>query len=271
MKTSEITGTIFDIKRFAIHDGPGLRTTVFFKGCPLKCAWCHNPESINPNIESYIQSNNLDGERFKKEKKIGYHITVSDLMFQIKKDNIFFEEGNGGVTLSCGEPLMQADFARDLLKSCGNEGIHTVIDTSGAVPYEMLEKVLPYTDLFLYDIKITDRQKHKKFTGFENDQIFDNFIRLIHSRSKVIARVPVIPGINTTVSEQKEFLDFFVKNRSSVFNEIHLLPYHFIGRSKYLRFGKESGLGKTQAPSRQELNKLSRPLKEKGFIVKVHS
>src|SRR6056297_2087907 len=157
--------TIFDIKHFAVHDGPGIRQTIFFKGCPLNCWWCHNPESQNKTPENYTQTNKLDGKTFRKEATLGYQISVEELIKIIVGDQIFFEESGGGVTFSGGEPLMQSDILLEILKRCKENNIHTCIDTTGFASGETLQVIAEKNDLFLYDLKLIDDELHQKYTG----------------------------------------------------------------------------------------------------------
>ncbi|MCF8373257.1 MAG: glycyl-radical enzyme activating protein [Bacteroidales bacterium] len=228
-------GTIFDIKRFAVHDGPGIRTTVFLKGCPLQCWWCHNPEGISPQLEKFQKEITLDGKVFKTEEIIGREISVDALMEEIIKDKVFFEESGGGVTFSGGEPLMQAGFLLQVLKKCKAENLHTVVDTSGYGKQEDLKAILPYTDLFLFDLKLMDPTAHKNFTGVDNQQILANLDFLIQQKAQVIVRFPVVPRINDT-KENLSAMKKFISARKEL-KEIHLLPFHNMAKSKYERFG----------------------------------
>ena len=188
MTASELKGKIFDIKRFAIHDGPGIRTTVFMHGCPLNCWWCHNPESIRK-----ISRNNSDSESNDKfdsacgsvQDPLLTEWTVEKLFGEIQKDKIFFEESGGGVTLSGGEPMLQYEFLQSFLEECRNQDIHTVVDTSGYVPYQYFASINDYVDLYLYDLKIIDEEEHKKFTGVSNKLIIDNLKKPAKSENTV--------------------------------------------------------------------------------------
>ncbi|MFC2104139.1 radical SAM protein, partial [Bacteroidota bacterium] len=167
-------GIIFDIKHFAVHDGPGIRQTIFFKGCPLNCWWCHNPESQDINPETYIRVNKLDGKEFQKETITGYKILVEELYKTIEGDKIFFEESGGGVTFSGGEPLMQANFLYEITKLCKENGIHTCIDTSGFSTEKTIQEIAEVADCFLYDIKLIDNYLHYKYTGIPVHDIISN-------------------------------------------------------------------------------------------------
>ncbi|NHZ87227.1 MAG: radical SAM protein, partial [Planctomycetia bacterium] len=163
------TGIIFDIKKYAIHDGPGIRTTVFFKGCTMECQWCHNPESKNFGIEEFVIKDRV--KKSTKHEIVGYEMTIDEVMEKIEKDRVFYDESNGGVTFSGGEPLVQINFLLELLKVCKKSNIYTVVDTSGEASWKDFEKILNYVDLFLYDLKIIDNELHKKYTGVPNKRV----------------------------------------------------------------------------------------------------
>ena len=264
-------GIIFNIKKFAIHDGPGIRTSIFFKGCSLKCRWCHNPESINKNIEKYISTDKISDKIFKTEKNIGYKIGVKDLYKEILKEKIFMEESNGGVTLTGGEPLLQSHFAAQLLQFCKKDDIHTAIDTAGNVPYDNFKTILPYTDLFLYDIKFFNAVKHKKYTGANNKLILNNFINIIKTNKKIIVRIPLIPHINLNITEMKEIRDFLLPHKGNNFEKIELLPYHHTGQSKYTRFNIENKMKGINEPKINEITPIKELFESAGFIVKLNS
>lgn len=260
-------GTIFDIKHFAVHDGPGIRQTIFFKGCPLNCWWCHNPESQNPNPEKYVRTNKLDGKEFKKEVEIGYKITTEDLFKSIQGDKIFFEESNGGVTFSGGEPLMQADFLCEMLKLCKSENIHTCIDTTGFTSLKTLQKTAELADCILYDIKITNQNSHKKFTGVPVYGIVENLKWLDQNHKNVILRFPVIPGITDTAKNISE-IKLLLKSFKNI-NQIDLLPYHNISNGKYNRFKMENKMKDTQTLSDEDMLTLKSEFESIGFKVSI--
>ena len=220
-------GLIFDIKRYAIHDGPGIRTTVFLKGCPLSCWWCHNPESRSPGVEKFILSSNI-------EEIIGQKITADELLNIIKKDIIFYDESGGGVTFSGGEPLMQLDFLYSILKRCKEEGIHTTIDTSGYANWELIEKIIPLSDLFLYDIKLLDKEEHIKYTGVGNALIIENLLKLIKLNKKIILRMPIIPGITNTEDNLSQFKNFL--KSLPIRLPVEFLNFNTFAPEKYHRF-----------------------------------
>ncbi len=230
-------GLVFNIRSFSVHDGPGIRQTIFFKGCPLNCAWCHNPESRTSEPEVWTKIELLGGSRFEQDETIGRKVSIDELMEGILKDLPFFEESNGGVTLSGGEPLLQAEFAEELLKKCKSYGIHTAVDTCGYAKTKDFERIIPYTDLFLYDLKITENQKHKEFTGENSDLILSN-LRWISEKGKIIhIRIPLVENI-TDVPENLESIRSIISGTKGI-DRIDLLPYHFSAKNKYERLNKD--------------------------------
>jgi len=259
--------TIFDIERNSFVDGPGIRTTVFFKGCNLKCAWCHNPESQNFQKEILFYKNKCNGCGrcknltvddkeffcFNDAKEIcGREITIDEMFAEIIKDRSYYNNSDGGVTFSGGECMLQIDFLEEILKSCAKNGIHTAVDTAGHIPWEYFEKIMPYTDLFLYDIKIMDNDKHKKYTGVENSLILENLAKLLKSSTSVWVRIPVIPTVNDTKSNFETIKEFFEKNGYP--EKIELLPYHAMGDHKYVALGKIPE--KFSVPEKEKINVL---------------
>ncbi|NOQ27019.1 MAG: glycyl-radical enzyme activating protein [Bacteroidales bacterium] len=260
-------GTIFDIKHFAIHDGSGIRQTVFFKGCPLNCWWCHNPESQEADPEKYMRVNKLEGKEFKKEITVGYKTTVDKLFETISGDKIFFEESDGGVTFSGGEPLMQANFLYEIIKKCKQNGIRTCIDTTGFASIKTIEKIAEVADLFLFDIKLIDNILHQKYTGIPVDEILRNLRWLDENKKNVILRFPVIPEITNTKKNISE-IKSFIKSLKNI-NRIDLLPYHNISNGKYERFKKENKMKDTSPLSDHEMESLKSEFEEIGFIVGI--
>lgn len=244
--------TIFDIKRFALHDGPGIRTTIFFKGCPLRCSWCHNPESHSADPEKYTTQRLVDGKEISMTRVYGKNVTHAALMEEILRDRVFFMESGGGVTFSGGEPLMQSGALIKLLKDCGRKRLHRAVDTSGYATKVTMMHIAEHTDVFLYDLKIMDPARHKAYTGVDNRLILDNADALLNAGADVIFRIPVIPGVNDSEEEISSFLDFLEK-RTDKFREVHLLPYHKTGTEKYRRLEKEYTFSE---PSVQEVDRL---------------
>ena len=237
-------GTIFDIQRNSFVDGPGIRTTVFFKGCNLKCAWCHNPESQSPmpQIMFYpdkctncgrcrgITEKDANFICFNDAKEIcGKEYTTDEILHEILKDKVFYDNSNGGATFSGGECMLQIDFLSEILKKCKENGIHTAVDTAGNVPWAYFERILSHTDLFLYDIKLFDDEKHAKYTGCSNKIILDNLKRLFEVGAKVYIRIPIISGVNASADEMQK-IKCFLQPYQPV--KIELLPYHNLGTHK---------------------------------------
>ena len=238
--------TIFEIKRFAVHDGDGIRTTVFFKGCPLRCVWCHNPEGLSraPQCAFYahkcINCGECKSESFTSDDclgearvQYGKEYTVDELLPILSEDKDFYESSNGGVTLSGGECLLQADFCAELLKRLKESGISTAVDTCGAVSRESIDKVLPYTDVFLYDIKAYDEEIHIRCTGRSNEQILSNLKYLAERGKCVEIRIPFVPDYNDGEIEQIAKFLAPMKNIS----KICVLPFHNYAVSKYNALG----------------------------------
>jgi len=267
MQTGTSKGIIFSFKRFSVHDGPGIRQTVFFKGCPLNCWWCHNPESQYIKSENTIRKNILDGLTYEQEETIGKIMTVKEVMDEIEKDSIFYDESGGGVTFSGGEPLMQHKFLIELLAACKDAGIHSAVDTTGFVNQKIFKQVAEKTDLFLYDLKLLDDAEHKKYTGVSNKIILENLKYLNQIRKKVVIRFPVIPGINNThenVSLMKEFL-LPLKN----IRNLALLPYHNIANHKYEKIEIDNKMDGVKALSKKDMEGLKKKFEDFGFKVNI--
>lgn len=245
-------GIIYDIKRFAIHDGPGIRTTVFLKGCPCDCWWCHNPESRSAKVFSYLKQVNIDGQVMQREQVIGKALLSDDLMLEIEKDTVFYSQSEGGVTFSGGEPLQQIDFLKEMLQKCKAKGIHTTLDTTLYCQDSTLQSIKPYVDLFMIDLKFVDPDLHRKYTGVSNRPILANIENLLNSGQRVWLRIPIIPGINT--SEVSRMIAFLSKGNKP--EQINLLPYHNIGKHKYTQFGISYRLDKVEEPSDELMQKL---------------
>jgi len=258
--------TIFDIKRFAVHDGPGIRTTVFLKGCPLRCWWCHNPESQEKEPVTVDVERKVNGSSIPGKKVYGEQMEVAQLVEILVKDAHFYEESGGGVTFSGGEPLMQTEGLTHLLKACKDHGFHTTVDTSGFANREQFEQILDVTDLFLYDLKNMDPVLHKKHTGVDVGPILSNADFLLENGANVVFRIPVIPGVNTSGAELRAMIAF-LKVRAEQMNEVHLLPYHRIAENKYRRLQMEQLLGDVAEPDAQFMRQLKEEFKKTGLEV----
>lgn len=255
-----LKGLIFDIKRFAVHDGNGIRTTVFFKGCNLRCKWCHNPESqsfekqmmfykdkctgcgkcreICPN---HLQSCDFCGKcelycPAEARKICGREYTSDEVLAEVIKDKAFYENSGGGVTFSGGECMLQLDFLCEILKKCKAAGIHTAVDTAGNVPWKSFEKILPFTDLFLYDIKAFGAELHREGTSVSNELILEN-LKNLSGRADIIVRIPVIGGYNDNDEEIRQIADFLKQIKII---KAELLPYHAMGEHKYTALGRNT-------------------------------
>jgi pyruvate formate lyase activating enzyme len=265
-----LTGTIFDIKKYAIHDGPGIRTTVFFKGCPLDCWWCHNPEGRNEAPETFcirISGDGFEGKTGEKKADFGRIISVDDLMLEISKDIVFYDQSGGGVTFSGGEPLMQPEFLSAVLKVCKKRGIHTAVDTSGEASPEIFEQIIDSVDLFLYDLKIMDDTAHEKYTGVSNRQILDNLKVLSDNGATIQLRLPMIPGITDT-EENLDAILRYIEPLSGIQN-VSFLPYNKLGEDKLERFGLPSQLGKLEVLSEDEMSARADRFQQRGYRVKI--
>lgn len=225
-----MTGIVFDIQRFAIYDGPGIRTTVFLKGCPLRCVWCHNPESWSLEPQDSL---NPDGST----RIIGEELDVATVLNEVMADEAYYKRSGGGITISGGEPLAQYEFCLALLKASKERGLHTCLDTSGHVPTKRLLAVLPYVDLFLFDYKVTDPQKHQELTGVPNGLILENLKQLSSRGAKIILRCPLIPGINDDDQHLAGIAALEASYPDLV--GIEIMAYHNMGNDKALRLGQE--------------------------------
>lgn len=262
-------GIIFDIKRFAVNDGPGIRTTVFFKGCPLKCYWCHNPEGIGRCTMNIVKTVKLDGIIYEQPDVAGKQVTVSEVMKIIRQDRIFMDESGGGVTISGGEPTLQPEFLLSLLKACQNEGIHTAVDTNGHAPETVIRKIIPFTNIFLFDLKHYDPEKHLKGTGVSNDLILNNLQLLIKNNKPVYIRIPVVPGFNFNDKDLSAMLALISAYKASI-EQINLLPYHTLAKNKYKRLGMKSTMNRDiPGLKKEDLKDIKILFEQEGFTVKV--
>ncbi|MGA7476440.1 MAG: glycyl-radical enzyme activating protein [Thermoplasmata archaeon] len=295
-------GLVLNIMHFALHDGPGIRTTVFLKGCPLHCWWCHNPESQRheaeviyfeercvrsgdcvracPHGALHLEQGQLIHDPLRCQhcaecvsacstsarELAGRWMTVPDVMAEVSKDQVFFDESGGGITVSGGEPLMQAGFVESLLAACRARRIPTVLDTCGWVDPSVLLRVRENVDLFFYDLKVMDREKHHHFTGVPNDVILENLRMLAELGSAVVVRVPVIPGVNDDTDNMDALSGFLAPLG---LRQIDLLPYHRLGSDKYRRLHLPYEMEGVVPPSDEQMETLAARLRRDGFTVRV--
>lgn len=280
-----MVGLISHIQRFSVHDGPGIRTTVFFQGCPLACRWCQNPEAVSNRAEVLFYEERCagcgacirvcpQGCFFRRGGATSFDSagcdvcglciercpsgalawsavskSASEILREVLRDRVFYETSGGGLTLSGGEPLRQPGFCRDLLGRAKQAGLHTALDTSGCVPYDHIRKVLPLTDLFLYDIKLIDPNLHERYTGSSNEVILENFRRLARTGKDIVVRVPLVPGV-TDGAENVAAIERFVRTESQT-TVIEKIPYNPLMEKKYLLLGRRApGRGRKKAAAR---------------------
>ncbi len=300
---SNKTGTIFNIQRYSIYDGPGIRTTVFLKGCFLKCFWCHNPEGASAEPEIQILDfkcrrcglciencpNNArflsDGRILIKKNKcthclkcikvcpsgatelIGNEVKVKEVLSIVEQDIPFYKRSDGGVTFSGGEPFLQAKFLKNCLMECAKKNIHTAVDTSGFVEEHKLKEIMPYVNLFLYDIKSLDDNKHKNATGVSNKIVSDNLKMLLKSKARVHLRIPIIPTFNDSVEDIQQIADFISDLKDIEFIEI--LPFHQLGSGKYKSLQKPYKAMDLKIIPKEKLEELLEPFKKKRIAYKL--
>ncbi len=262
-------GIIFDIKRFAVHDGPGIRTTVFMKGCPLRCRWCHNPEGWLPDPCTVWKKVKLDKREFTEKESIGRIMTADEVMTELEKERLVMEESGGGITFSGGEPLMQPQFLKELLQRSAGAGFHTAVDTSGYCLRSNLEEILPWTSLFLYDLKIWDTSRHEQFTGVPNRLILENFRWLTEQGKMLRVRIPLIAGVTMTEENLTKILKFLLPYTGKI-EQVDLLPYHRTGLNKYAKLGILCEMpGEEGKPGKEEISACRMNLEREGFRVKI--
>ncbi len=294
-----VTGGVFNIQRYSLHDGPGIRTTVFLKGCPLRCWWCHNPESqdsrtdivhvsgrcvacggcrevcplhdpvfdrtADPEANRCIRCGQcVDACPTEARQYIGKESSDEQLLAELIKDEVFWDESGGGVTVSGGEPLAQPQFLLEILRALKRRGIHTAVDTSGFAPCEALLATVPFTDLYLYDIKLLDARRHELYTGVPNQLILDNLAALAQVHNNLWIRVPVIPGINDS-PEELAAIARLARSLPAV-RQVNLLPYHNTACHKFGRLGQTYGLPDVKTPGEPDMQAAARPFKELGLL-----
>lgn len=250
-----IQGTIYNIQQFSIHDGPGIRTTVFMKGCPLTCWWCHNPESRSPDI--VMNGNGTIGKRYSPE----------ELMAILRKDVVFYDQSGGGVTFSGGEPMEQVDFLHETLQLCRREGIHTVVDTCGSASRKAFIKIAGVADLFLFDIKLMDAGLLGKYTSARVGTILDNLEYLMDSGARVMIRIPLIPGITSTPDNLGKIAAYLEK--FDPLPEVQLLPYHRTAEGKYEKLNMVNKMKGAPDISGEEISRSYELFKSYGYPVKL--
>jgi pyruvate formate lyase activating enzyme len=279
---------IFDIKRYAINDGPGIRVVIFFKGCNLQCAWCHNPESISPRIEKMFAPARCircgtcvevcpekaitltpegivtDPEKCKVNGRCaevcptkaiemsGRVMTVDEIMDAIEKERVFFDHSGGGVTFSGGEPLLHIPLLTKLLDECGRRGIHRAVDTAGNVSSKVITEIATRTDLFLYDLKMMDPVLHRKWTNASNDRILSNLILLAGTGADIIIRIPLMGGLNDT-EENIDHTARFISSLAGGRKQVNLLPFHKIAQNKYMKLGRPDSFELFAEPDKDRL------------------
>ena len=259
MSIYQTKGRIFNIQRFSIHDGPGIRSIVFFKGCYMRCAWCCNPESQSYDVQTMIENG--------KEKIVGQDVAVEEILPELLADMPYYRRSGGGVTLSGGEILAQPKFARDLLHACKENGLHTAVESTANAPFENIEKILPYLDLYLMDIKHIDSAKHKEYTGVDNEKILENAKKIAESGVELVIRTPVVPGFNDTAEEIRAIAKF-AKTLPGV-KEPHLLPYHRLGQDKYAGLDRNYALKGVEPPSAEKMQYLLSVAEESGLRCQI--
>ena len=298
------TGFIFDIKKYAINDGPGIRMTIFFKGCNLNCQWCHNPESLSPKVQKMYNASkcigavkcldNCPNDALKLTKEgivtdfdacnlcgkcaevcptkafemLGSNIPISDLMKKIDNEAIFFDQSGGGVTFSGGEPLMHSEYLLKALKECGKRMYHRVVDTTAFANLDTVLEVADNCEMFLIDLKVMDSQKHKEFTGVDNEKILSNITELSKTNCEIIFRIPLIKEVNSdelNIEKTAEFMRSLEGNRT----KINLLPYHKVAENKLVKLGRSDEFIEFEAPKDDEIQEIISMFKKYGIEASV--
>jgi pyruvate formate lyase activating enzyme len=298
----KLQGTIFDIQRFSVHDGPGIRTLVFLKGCPLRCKWCSNPESQSTSFEIMFYKEKCIGckeclkvcpcgesleyewpvDRIKCEqcgrcvdvcytearRLVGRLVSLDEVLKVVLRDRVFYKQSGGGVTVGGGEPLSQASFLAELLKKCKKAEINTAVETCGYAPWSQFEKFLRFTDVLLFDIKHMDTQVHREYTGVGNELILDNAIKASNIIDQMIIRFPLIPDINSS-KENIHRLAQYIETGLHKVNKVDILPYHTMGASKITRLGRTYLLTELTPIKKEEIEEAKTILESYGLQVSV--
>ena len=256
----EVTGRIFNIQKFSVHDGPGIRTIIFLKGCPLRCRWCCDPEGQSFKIQNMKMD---DGT----EKIMGRDVKAGEIIDEIMKDYHYYRRSGGGVTLSGGEMLMQPDFAEAILRGCKDMGLSTAVETTGFASFDVISRLLPHIDYVLMDIKHKNSAKHKEYTSQPNELILENAPKIAKQAKNLIIRVPVIPTFNDKPDEIKEIAEFAASLEGV--EEMHLLPYHRMGSDKYRWLGREYSLTNINPPENDYMQMLRKTAEECGIRCQI--
>ena len=298
-----LKGVVFNVMRYCVHDGPGIRTTVFLKGCPLRCSWCHNPEGQQSDIQFSFREDRCircgncfdacpndavekQGDRYiprrdsceacgtciatcytEARQQVGRELTVDEVVAEILRDRAFFEQSGGGVTFSGGEPLLHPDFLREILRRCKASQIHTAVETAGFCTEKTMLSVIPFVDLFLYDLKIMDTEAHRRFTGVDNDGILRNLELVCRSGVNTIVRIPIIPGINDHAANIQSMIAYLHEHTN--ISVVHLLPYHSMGHDKALHLGMENEVPDIPSLQEEKLIPILNQFQEGGFAVAI--
>ncbi len=271
MNSEPVRGIVFDIQHYSIHDGPGIRTTVFLKGCPLRCPWCQNPESwaFEPEIFDNPGGGSMPSNGEDESKRIGKSMTAEEVFREVEEDGMFYDESGGGVTLGGGEPLAQPQFARKIMKLCKNAGFHTALDTSGYAEWEIAREVLEFVDLVLLDFKHMDSSEHLQKTGVPNQRILENAKRICGELAiPMKARVPVISGWNDSVKNIEATARFIVDELDRSV-PVHLLKFNYLGGGKFDRLGRKYDCSHLETQSEGRMKELKRMIEAHGLNVVI--
>ncbi|MEA2042291.1 MAG: glycyl-radical enzyme activating protein [Bacteroidota bacterium] len=256
---------VFNIKHYALHDGPGIRTTVFLKGCPLICPWCHNPESRSTEVYKYIKTEQFRGTDIFETHTIGKYYSFAELFSEIEKDRILYEQSGGGITFSGGEPMMQSEALIQFLKLCKAQGLHTCVDTTGYCSEHSLLRVSEYTDLFHYDLKLPDEKSHRTYTGVSNRKIIRNLKILDQANINLRIRIPLIPGVNDNETSIQGFIDILSSLENSC--PVDILPYHKLGSHKNEQFSLSENVIVFDEPPKKLIQAVKEKFKKHGFNI----